>query len=60
MMETEDEFPDDFAERYRHYDFLYAKNDRYKVVDLEFEKNGPPYPPINILIFEYNKLVILK
>ena len=26
------------------------------MVDLEFEKNDPPYPSINILTFDYNKL----
>ena len=51
-----DEFLDSFTERYRHCDFLYAKNNQYKVVDLEFEKNGSPYPPIDILTFDYKKL----
>ena len=26
------------------------------MVDLEFEKNDPPYPSINILTLDYNKL----
>ena len=37
---------------------MYAKNDQYKVVDLEFGKNDPSYPSIDILIFDYNKLKI--
>ena len=61
MMETEDEFLDSFTERYRHYDFLYAKNDQYKMTDLEFEKDDPPYLLIDILIFELkNQKTILK
>ena len=52
-METKDKFKDRFAERYRHCDM---KNAQYEVVDFEFEKNGPTYPPINVLTFEYNKL----
>ena len=55
-METEDGFIDSFTERYKHLEFLYAKNNQYKVVDLEFEKSGPPYPLIDILIFDYNEL----
>ena len=55
-METEDEFLESFTERYKHCDFLYAKNDQYKVVDLEFEKSCPPYLLIDILTFDYNKL----
>ena len=55
-METEDEFLESFTERYKHCDFLYAKNDQYKVVDLEFEKSYPPYLLIDILTFDYNKL----
>ena len=55
-MEKEDKFLDRFTERYKYFHFLYAKNDQYKVVDLKFGKNGPSYPSIDILIFDYNKL----
>ena len=40
-METEDEFGDSFSERYRHCDFLYPRNDQYKVVELEFGRSNP-------------------
>ena len=55
-MEMEDKFLDSFTERYKHCDFLYVKNDQYKVVELRVEKNGSPYPLIDILTFNYNKL----
>ena len=57
-METEDEFLDSFSERYRHCDFLYAKSDQYKVVELEFEKSDlPEYPlVVDILQFDHKKL----
>ena len=55
-METEDKFLDSFTERYKHCDFLYAKNDQHKLVHLEFEKGGSPYLSIYILTFDYNKL----
>ena len=35
---------------------MYAKNDQYKVVQLDFEKNEPPYPLIVLLTFDYYKL----
>ena len=37
-------------------DLEFEKNDQHKMVNLEFEKNDPPYPSMNILIFDYNKL----
>ena len=55
-MEDKDTFQDSFTERYRHCDFLYAKDDQYKVVELDFEINGPPHLSINILTSEYKKL----
>ena len=37
MAASKDEVPSDsFAERYRHSDFLYSRNDQYKIVDLHF------------------------
>ena len=55
-MEEKDTFKDSFIERYRHCDFLYAKDDQYKVVELDFEINGPLHLLINILTSEYKKL----
>ena len=40
-MEAEDKFLYSFAERYKRCDFLHAKNDQYKVVELEFKKSDP-------------------
>ena len=54
----EDEFLDSFTGEYKHWDFLYSKNDQYKVVDLEFGKNDLSYPSIDIVVFDYNKLKI--
>ena len=51
-MEDKDTFKDSFIERFRHCDFLYAKDDQYKVVELDFEINGPPHLLINILTSE--------
>ena len=45
-----------FTERYRPCDFLYARNDQWKAVDIKFEKNASLYPSIDILTFDYNKL----
>ena len=57
-MKTEDEFLDSFSERYRHCDFLYAKSNQYKVVELEFEKSDlSEYPlVVDILQFDHKKL----
>ena len=56
-METEDKFLDSFPERYKHCNFLHAKNDQYKEVELEFEKSYlPGYLLINILQFDHKKL----
>ena len=56
-METEDKFLGSFAERYKHCDFLHAKNNQYKEVELEFEKSYlTGYLLINILQFDHKKL----
>ena len=56
-METEDKFSDSFVERYKHCEFLHAKDNLYKVVELEFEKSDlPGYLLINVLQFDHKKL----
>ena len=50
-METEDEFTYSFSERYRHCDFLYAKNDQYQVVELQFKKTSSfEYWPVVVTV----------
>ena len=48
-METEDEFLDSFSGRYRNCDFLYPRNDQYKVVELELERSNPSEHPLPVV-----------
>ena len=49
MAASKEEVPSDsFAERYRHSDFLYFRNDQYKIVDLHFFEKQ--YVEKNLLI----------
>ena len=48
-----------FVEKYRHSDFLYSRNDQYKIVDLHFffeKQHVEKYPLINLLEFDYRKV----
>ena len=54
-----DEVPSDrFDDRYRHSEFLYSRNDQYKIVDLNiFEKqHTESYPLIDLLKFDCKKV----
>ena len=54
MGATEEEVPtDSFAERYRYSDFLYLRNDQYKIVDSHFfaRQHVEKYPLTNLLEF---------
>ena len=59
-MGTKDEFLEAlefFSERSRPGDFLYTRNNQYRMVKLEFEKSDlSEYPPVDILQFDHNKL----
>ena len=59
MAASEEEVPtDSFAEKYRHSDFLYSRNDQYKIVDLHFFEKQlvEKYPLINLLDFDYREV----
>ena len=54
MGASEEEVPtDSFAERYRYSDFLYFRNDQYKIVDSYFfaRQHVEKYPLTNLLEF---------
>ena len=61
MASDEDERPSDsFCERYRHSNFLYSKNDQYKIIDLHFfEKHAGKYPLIDLLRFDCRKVICM-
>ena len=47
-----------FCKRYRHSDFLYSRNDRYKITDLHFfeKQHVEKYLMINLFKFDYRKV----
>ena len=47
-----------FGEKYRHSDFLYSRNDQYKIVDLHFLKKQhvEKYPMIYLFKFDYRNV----
>ena len=54
-MSSDDKKPSDsFSERYRHSDFLYLRNDQYKIVDLHFfeKQHVEKYPLIDLFKFD--------
>ena len=59
MAASKEEVPSDsFAKRYRHSDFLYSRNDQYKIVDLCFfsKKYVEKNLLIDLLKFDYRKV----
>ena len=60
MPSDEDEIASDsFYKRYRSSDFLYPRNDQYKIIDLHFffeKQHVENYPLIDLLKFDYRKV----
>ena len=62
MAASEEEVPtDSFAERCRHSDFLYSRDDQNKIVDLHFfeMQHVEEYPLIDLLKFDYRKVKLV-
>ena len=49
---------DSFCERYKQRDFLYSRNDQYKIVNLHFSEKQQvqKYSMIDLFKFEYRKV----
>ena len=60
-MASDDKKPSDsFSEKYRHNDFLYSRNDKYKIVDLHVfgKQHVEKYLLIDLFKFDYRKVVL--
>ena len=55
-----EEVSDTYAERLRNVEFLYAKNDQYKTVDLHFfyKQHDKKYPAVDLLSFDCSKIML--
>ena len=55
MASDEDETASDsFCKRYRHNDFLYSRNDQYKIIDLHLQNYR--FPLIDLFKFDFRKV----